>query len=535
MGREDPVDDDVFDYGLFLLNEILQESGHSLHEFDMPLPQQDWNMQALNPLIAEQLDYNNVEERERANANVEKLNEEQKSAYAKIVESVEHRRGKIFFLNGAGGTGKTFVYNTIAHKIRSEYWIVLCVASSGIAALLLIGGRTAHSVFKIPIDGLTDESSCNIPVESQRAALIRMTRLIIWDEALMQHRNCHEALDKSCRDIFRNELPFGGLTVVFGGDFQQILPVVPKGTQEDIIDASLRRSTIWNHVEVLQLKKNMRLEGMDAEEADFARWLLDVGHGRNNMVDGTVELPDGMVCRDCDTLVDAIYPEISGPTPPPQYFLERTILAARNGDVDGINENVLRRLAGESKTFLSADKVVCEAGADDPINDAMPPEYLRSLDASGLPPGELTLKTGCPLILLRNLAPARGLCNGTRMVVRRMSDRVLEVEILGGTHNGEVAFIPRITLTPSGDTSDFAFVLSRLQFPVRLAFAISINKAQGQSVKYVGVDVRVPVFTHGQLYVALSRATSHRRIKVLLSDRSLHNCTLNIVFPQVFE
>lgn len=133
--------------------------------------------------------------------------------------------------------------------------------------------------------------------------------------------------------------------------------------------------------------------------------------------------------------------------------------------------------------------------------------------APGIPPGELSLKLGCPLILLRNLSPDRRLCNGSRMIVRRASDRVLEVQVIGGQFHGEISLIPQITLTPSGKDAEFAFLLKRRQFPVRLAFAMTINKAQGQSVCYVGLDLRVPVFSHGQLYVALSRATSCHRIK----------------------
>jgi hypothetical protein len=320
-----------------------------------------------------------------------------------------------------------------------------------------------------------------------------------------------------------------------GGDPKQILPVVPKGTQEEIIDASIFRSYLWQNIEVLTLIQNMRLD-IGPEESQFAEWLLDVGYGRANRHDNTIDLPPDMVCRESNALIDAVFPGVSGPTPPPNYFLERTILAARNGDVDGLNDAVLDRMQGESRMFVSADNIVTEAGADDAeVNDAMPVEYLRSLDASGLPPGELTLKPGCPVILLRNLAPSQGLCNGTRMVIRRMSERVLEAEILGGQHNGEVVFIPRITLTPSGSTTDFSFILSRLQFPLRLAFAISINKAQGQSVKYVGIDLRTPVFSHGQLYVALSRATSRRRVTILLPSRNRENRTLNVVYPQIFQ
>ena len=91
------------------------------------------------------------------------------------------------FLNGPGGTGKTFIYNTVCNKIQSEGWIVLCVASSGIAALLLRGGRTAHSMFKIPIDGLNADSTCPVPKEDPLAEMFRLVHLIVWDEITMQH------------------------------------------------------------------------------------------------------------------------------------------------------------------------------------------------------------------------------------------------------------------------------------------------------------------------------------------------------------
>ena len=155
--------------------------------------------------------------------------------------------GKRFFVNGPGGTGKTFLYRVLCHAARGEAWIVLCVASSGIAALLLIGGRTAHYMFKIPVEGLDEASICKIPKESNRASLLRAARLIIWDEMTMQHRNAPEALDRTLRDIRNDNRPFGGLTVVFGGDFQQILPVVPKGSREDIVNRDgQRRRFCWD-------------------------------------------------------------------------------------------------------------------------------------------------------------------------------------------------------------------------------------------------------------------------------------------------
>jgi ATP-dependent exoDNAse (exonuclease V) alpha subunit len=120
------------------------------------------------------------------------------------------------------------------------------------------------------------------------------------------------------------------------------------------------------------------------------------------------------------------------------------------------------------------------------------------------------------------------------MIVKRVTQRVLEVEILGGKHNGETAFIPCITLHSSA-WSAFRFQLKRRQFPIRLAFSMTINKAQGQSVRHVGLDLREPVFSHGQLYVALSRATSSQRIKILLPQEASECRIRNVVYPEVFQ
>lgn len=533
MGRQNPTDDVVYDFGLHLLNKILRQSGRSLAEFPpMPTPQEDWDAQAENHQIAQQLDFDREAERRSLQERLPLFNEEQANAYHRIIQSVEQQTGQLFFLNGPGGTGKTFVYNTICHRVRSEGWIVLCVASSGIAALLLRSGRTAHSTFKIPIDGLTDDSHCSIPKEGMLAGMLRLTRLIIWDEITMQHRHAPEAVDRTLRDIRNNESPFGGITVVFGGDFQQILPVVVKGSREEIVGASLQRSYLWQQVEILKLHRNMRLE-QNPSAREFSQWLLDVGHGRGLDGDG-LHLHESMRCDNLQSLIDFIYPGLGSRNPPPaEYFLNRMILSARNSDVDDINNDILEQMAGVPKVFMSADSVVSEAGADGELRDTLPIEFLRSISGAGLPPGELKLKPGCPLILLRNLAPGQGLCNGTRMVVVRMTNKILEVRLIGGDHDGELAFIPRITLTPSGNLTDFAFVLKRRQFPVRLAFVMTINRAQGQSAKFVGLDLRVPVFSHGQLYVALSRATSGDRIKALLPGDSDGLTTPNIVYPEV--
>jgi hypothetical protein len=190
-------------------------------------------------------------------------------------------------------------------------------------------------MFKIPIATLDGNSVCNIAKESLRADLLRLTEAAIFDECLMTHRHCFEALDQSFQDIRNCRKPFGGLTMIFGGDFQQILPVVPKGSRADIVNACLKMSSLWNKIRVLNLQTNMRLRD-SPEDTDFSQWLLDVGHGCHIDGDGNVEIPRSMVTFDEEELINKIYEGIEDLTltpPPADYFLDHAILAPRNVDV----------------------------------------------------------------------------------------------------------------------------------------------------------------------------------------------------------
>jgi len=164
--------------------------------------------------------------------------------YDDIMNAILSKDGGFFFLYGYGGTGKTFMWKTLSTAIRSKGMIVLNVASSGIASLLLPGGKTAHSSFCIPLL-INDESTCNIAQGSLRAKLLMATSLIIWDEAPMMNRMCFEVFDRTLRDIMEivdecnNCKPFGGKVVVLGGDFRQILPVIKKASRYDIIKSSI--------------------------------------------------------------------------------------------------------------------------------------------------------------------------------------------------------------------------------------------------------------------------------------------------------
>ncbi|CAG8521646.1 11109_t:CDS:2 [Scutellospora calospora] len=167
-----------------------------------------------------------------------------------------------------------------------------------------------------------------------------------------------------------------------------------------------------------------------------------VGDGTNT-IDNKLTLPDYMKLpyQDLETLINVIYPNI--------HAAETT------------------------------DNAIAEKGADN--NNTYPIKFLNSLNPSGLPLAKLNLKVGCPIMLLRNIAPGQGLCNGTRLVITCLADRIIEARIICGDHAGELTFIARITLNPS--TTELPFTFKRRQFPIRVAYAMTINKSQGQSIK----------------------------------------------------
>jgi ATP-dependent DNA helicase PIF1 len=153
-------------------------------------------------------------------------------------------------------------------------------------------------------------------------------------------------------------------------------------------------------------------------------------------------------------------------------------------------------------------------------------EVLRALKSSGVPSGELKAKLGCPLILLQNHNVQCWLCNSTRLTLTGIWRPVLQVQL----PNSGYELLLWINFT--AEKQGVPWVLQRRQLPVKLAFALTINKSQGQSLDEVGVDLRRPVFTHGQLYVALSKTTSVQCDKILM-DSQVARKTENIRFPEV--
>lgn len=238
-----------------------------------------------NVLLANEEVYDQYEMLSKHGHYFSNLNEGQLSAYNQIVHSVENNSGGMFFVYGYGGTGKNSLWNALSFCFQSEGKIVINVASSGIASLLLPGGKTAHSHFAIPLV-LVEDSCCLIEKDGKKAQLLTMASLIIWDEAPMINWLAFEAFDRTMHDVMNNfidgalDLPFGGKTIMFGGNFCQILPVFPKGCLADVVHSTINSSPLWSGCKVMRLTQNMRLQGLgDAHETEmlreFTAWIRD--------------------------------------------------------------------------------------------------------------------------------------------------------------------------------------------------------------------------------------------------------------------
>ncbi|XP_044010215.1 ATP-dependent DNA helicase PIF1-like [Aphidius gifuensis] len=357
-----------------------------------------------------------------------KLNGKQKQIVDEILNAALSKQPTktCFYIDGLGGSGKTFVYNTIYQLLKSKGYKIATMAFTGIAAILLPQGRTMHKVFGMPVPMFADSTS-NFRAQSKEARELLDYDILICDEAPMAPRYCIELADRTYRDLTKNELPFGGKIMLMGGDFRQLLPVKVNGSRSETVNLSIKFSHLWKHFKVFSLTENMRtLPG----EAEFAKYLLDVGNGILNDNDNNLLAPENCVASKDDDIVRTIFRDLIDNH---QYddLTKVSVLAARHVDVDEINSRVIELLDHSTeKIYTGMDSTEnCDNGD---IDDVILPEYLSTLNPPNFPPYELKLRLHCIVMLLRNLSPSEGLCNGTRLQILDLSNNLLKCRILTG-------------------------------------------------------------------------------------------------------
>ncbi|XP_074596337.1 ATP-dependent DNA helicase PIF1-like [Brevipalpus obovatus] len=324
------------------------------------------------------------------------------------------------------------------------------------------------------------QSISNISANSERAKVLKQSILILWDEITLMNHEHLRCVNDLIIDICKNRFPFGNKVVVLGGDSRQCLPVIKRASKTEVLENLITRGNIFHHFERIHLTASMRA----SSDPQFARWLLQVGRGSH---DDIIRLPQSIVTD--APIIDATFGSRS--TDFVSHLIENKCILAPSNDLTlKLNEEVLDKVPGEVKEFLSADVSLSDDGSE--IN------YLGSV-----------------VILLRNLAPDDGYCNGTRMIVRELGRNLIRCSPLSKPH--KTFIVPTIKLSTNNTESPINFM--RTQFPLRLSNAMTINKSQGKTFDKIGIVLSQPVFTHGQLFVALSRVRRFEDVKILISHR----------------
>jgi len=350
----------------------------------------------------------------------------------------------------------------------------------------------------------------------------------------MANRAVLACVEECCRRVMGNQIPFGGKVVILLGDFRQTCPVVRRGTKMDVLNASISRCNIWPLFQVAQLITPIR----NAADPPFASYVDRIGEGEGPRVD----LSFLTHTTDIEDVIGFVYDRnvLNNPT----TCLRRCILAPTNAQVDVYNNAVLDLLPSASRQYHAADSLeeLDEVmGAMDPDSDVDSPlpspdavlDYVRHRRPNGMPDHNLVVKVGGIYRLLRNFSIELGLVKNARVVIIGMGSKLITVRLLQSGQTPEVdpgdILLPRITFKDrllSGHT------LCRRQFPLAPAYASTFHSCQGLTLDCVGVDLTQDVFTHGQLYTALSRI--RHRSDAIVRFSSLDNLTTaNVTYKEL--
>ena len=452
---------------LELICRYIEERGRHMSDFGLPEPilhthevqleLQRWNQ---NPQHQLQLSL------EMHNS----MNDRQKEIYELVLQKINANESLVLFIDGKAGRGKTFLIQAIIKAVRSYNRVAIPVGTTALAASNYDGGRTAHSLFRIPVEENSAMLLSNVQERSERWELLYESKLIIWDEFPMVNKAAFLCAENLMQNVMNRSSIFGGKIFIALGDFRQVAPVVRGGQRHSIILASVRTLPIWIDFQIKTLTSAVR----DASDPEYSEFLDSIGDGTAGDIVNISILRSGTE----NEVIEFVYPEdvLANPV----MCVNRSVLCSLNVNVDIMNAKILNMLPGECWTLYSSDSLQENSNEGTTgarmANPFASVDFLNMQNAPGIPHHVLELKVGCICNIMKNLSQEYALCKNTRVIVRQISRRYIQVEKVSAS--GQSLFLlPRM---------DFFFnvpytpwKVHRKQFPLRLSYSNTFNSAQG--------------------------------------------------------
>ena len=468
--------------------------------------------------------------------------DEQGEVFEQVKHALLNNEGLLIFIQGSAGTGKSTFARKLTALTRSMGKVALGCAATALAAQVYGESEeftTAHDLFGIPVIEDNEDIDHEADIVSKyinqlkKLEVLYAADLICWDEVLSNHKHCLSTAFHICK-YFRNKV------LILMGDWRQCPPVVRNGDMYEIVHASMKYSRYWSKFKIFKFTKNLRLlssndpspqaQEFRSQQEEYLNMLNIIGegsdpdsqsnssvidvYGENVESNGSriVALPSLIAYSDMKELLSWLFPEGFNV----DLMHTRAILAATNTVVDEWNSVIQEMNPHPAYILSSVDKV---KDIDDPhgiLQRMISESVLERFQRPGVPHHRIVLKKDDICMVMRNLNKREGIAKNTRVKIVHISQYVIRVCTLGA--NPKFYNVPRIPFTvtlPYGRS----IKMVRKQFPLRLAYSMTYNKSQGQEFDKVVVDIRKNPFTHGHLYVALSRIRIAKNIR-LFTERN---------------
>lgn len=489
--------------------------------------------------------WNQYEEAAHLAAQLPKIaqNVKQNALFQLITSEMQSDRNEVFwhFCGGPAGTGKTFLAEAILHFARSKCMIAKASAATWLAAGNFADALSIHSLFGLGIDEGVDAKPC--APSFSREAVLKHARFIVLDELPFLKRETFEQIFTYLRDL-KQQYPFGPLIVMACGDFRQLAPVMRGNpTPAQVFENGILSSPKWKSITQTLFTDLVR----QCDDTEYGEFVQAIGDGRISEREFPIGTPQHLARihelygHDLSELhlenmnrsefvgfshhsfinserdfIHHVFPDLNGAEE--SLSSARSILCSTNKQKDKWNQLV--------QSFRTAPSISLKADHTLKRGDLSESE-MESFHGAQCPDSTLDLKIGDVLLVTATVTvETGGICNNSRVRLLGISNnkRVLRVQKIGSR---QTFLLPRRWFRDLHSGEDGVF--ERCQFPVQLAYAMTVHKCQGQTMNFVGIDGSVPFFAHGQTYVATSRVKKRGDIAFFHPSATNVSC-LNVVF-----